>query len=263
MGSASSVEEKNKKITTYHNDISIIQQNVVNKANYFLRVIRERGYNDKDAICGRIIWQNYDELLNVLPITNINNTRYKAGLPPSNQKDFPQLEKAKNVFCLNIATLYAKKINLLNNILTEMPKCSQMEAAVYSNLAGKLRSENADNEKWLTIHQKLENFNKDIKKRYELIFNQLEIIRTAQTIPEIDRVARTVNSVLTQSNNVCRNYEHDLIMYSSKSAQASPRPNKPLPVVPTSEVPTSEVPTSEVPSPRASPIAQGSVREKQ
>ena len=104
-----------------------------------------------------------------------------------------------------------------------------MENAVFQGLSGRLQTEKADTEKWLNIYKKLESFNQDIKKRYDLIDKQLDSIREAKTIEQIDGVAKTTNSILNQTNTICKNYENDLIVYSKKAVGV---PKKALPVNP-------------------------------
>lgn len=227
MGSSSSTPQQSlTNIGRYHNQINVSSQKIVNKAAFISQTIKERGYNDKDMICSRIVWQNYDELLSFFPITTLNNIRYKAGVVPQNTGP---LNRVKLQTCLNISVLYQKKLNLINNILQELPNCLNMEQAIFQDLSTRLQSENANTEKWLTIYQKLESFNQDIKKRYDLIDRQLDSVREAKTIAQIDGVARTTNSILSETNTICKNYENDLITYSKKATSA---PQKPLPSLP-------------------------------
>lgn len=219
MGAGASFEEnlqnKTDRINAYHKDVQDIINKIEQKSNWLKQTIQQRGYTDKNAICSRIMWQNYDELASFFPVVEVEGVRYKAGtVVKDNIPD--ALQESKLQTCLNITTLYKKKINLINYILEELPKCIGMENAIYRNLQKRLYSENANTDKWLNIYQKLENFNQQIKKRYTLIYNQLEDIRLAKTIAKIDGVVNTTLAILSDTNKSCKVYESDLIAYSAK-----------------------------------------------
>lgn len=233
MGAGASFEEnlqnKNQKIQSYHNEVNALTQKITQRSDFLKRTIQQRGYLDKDAICSRIMWQNYDELSSFFPIVKVGDTRYKAGVVPTTLPD--TLQESKIQTCLDITTLYIKKVNLINYILEELPKCVEAENAIYKDLSQKLKKEPINEARWLEIYQKMENFNKTIVNRYRLILDQLEEIRLAKSISKIDSVANTTFGIVSNTNRACKNMESDLIRYSSRSPVAL-RPSKPLPAPP-------------------------------
>ena len=212
MGSTSSVIEAQGKIGTLHGTIGAIYKRIDQKGRWIIAEIEKRQYTNKDAICSKVLWTNYDELAAFFPITTLNGIRYKAGVKAV---DTPALQQSKLQTCMAIERLYLRKISLINNILQELPKCAQMEYAVYKNLEAKLKVEPTNTERWLSIYQQLESFNKDIKNRYELIEKQLESIRVARTDTQINGVSGTTNAILADTTKICRNYENRLIQISS------------------------------------------------
>ena len=232
MGAGASFEQnletKTQNIKSYHNEVGALTQKIVQKSEWLKNTIQARGYTDKDAVCSRVIWQNFDELSSFFPIVKVDNVRYKGGMEPQAIPD--ELRESKIQTCMDISTLYVKKINLINYILDELPKCVEAENAIYNDLFQKLKTESANNEKWLSIYEKMERFNKTIVNRYELIYNQLEDIRLARTIAKVDAVANTTFAIVSGTTSACKTMESDLIVYSSRNPGVrSPRA---LPVPP-------------------------------
>jgi hypothetical protein len=224
MGSASSVASAQSNINNLHGDIGVLYKQINDRARWIINEINSRGYANKDAICSKILWTNYDELLTFFPVVTLNNVRYKAGVGITN----PALEQNKISTCMEIERLYVKKINLINNIIQKLPRCFQMENKVYIGLeqrlnAEKLASPQANTERWLAIYQELESFNKDIKNRYTLISKQLENIRLAKTSAQIDGVARTTIGILNDTNGICETYENRLLEVSSALPKTKPQ----------------------------------------
>lgn len=223
MGSSSSVMSAQNNINDLHGEIGVLYKQITERGKWIIKEINARGYSNKDAICSKILWTNYDELLSFFPIVTVDNIRYKAGVRVTN----PKLEQSKIATCMEIERLYIKKINLINNILQKLPACFQMENKIYVGLEQKLQAEklsspNANSERWLTIYQELESFNKDIKNRYSLISKQLENIRLAKSLTQIDGIARTTIGILNDSNAICENYQHRLSEFSSSLPVAAP-----------------------------------------
>jgi hypothetical protein len=240
MGAGASFEQnlqnKTQKIKSYHDQVNILTEQISQKSEKIKATIVARGYTDKNAVCSRIIWQNYDELSSFFPVVKVDNVKYKAGMKPQSLPD--ELRESKLQTCLDITTLYAKKINLINYILSELPKCIEAENSIYNDLFRKLKTENANNEKWLSIYEKMEKFNKTIVNRYQLIYKQLDEIRFARTISQMDGVANTTFAIVSKTTTACKTMESDLIIYSNRNAAANPVgnalpvPSKPIPAPP-------------------------------
>lgn len=229
------LRKKSTKINEYHNDIDKIMVELENESNRLLSLISQRGYDDQVNICQQLGWQKADQLANLLPIQTINGIRYRLGIVPENTEE---LNKTKRDLCADIVNFYLKKMNLISNIQNELPRCREMENAIYQGLTARLQSADITNEEWLNIYNKLENFNKDIKKRYELIARELERIRKAKSVRELDAIAATTNGILARTNSICQNYENQLIPYSRKREvlvgdTSQSQPFKPLPKQPT------------------------------
>lgn len=223
MGSSSSVMSAQNNINDLHGEIGVLYKQINDRGRWIINEINKRGYSNKDAICSKILWTNYDELLNFFPIVTVDNIRYKAGVRVTS----PALEQNKIATCMEIERLYVKKINLINNILEKLPRCVQMENKIYVGLQSKLNAERlaspqANSERWLTIYQELESFNKDIKNRYALISKQLENIRLAKSLTQLDGIARTTIAILNDSNSICENYQHRLFDFSASLPASAP-----------------------------------------
>lgn len=243
MGAGQSFEQnlqsKSQKIQSYHNEVNALTQKITQLANFLKKAIKDRGYLDKDAICSRIIWTDYDELKSFFPVVSAGDRRYKPGITP---RQLPEtLNSSKIQICLDITTLYIKKTNLINYILEELPVCVQAENGIYNDLAQKLQRENVNQENWLEIYKKMEKFNQLIVQRYRQIYEQLWQIKESKTIAQIDSIANDTFKVVSGTNTACKNIENDLIRYSARSPANVPGlfqpPNKPLPTAPPSEFP--------------------------
>ena len=85
------------------------------------------------------MWQNHDELRVFFPVVEVEGKRYKAGTTPQQVPD--ELKEGKFQICLDITTLCIKKVNLINYILEEIPKCVEAENAIYSDLSQSIKNE--------------------------------------------------------------------------------------------------------------------------
>ena len=233
--SESSFEDQLRKrtstINSLHNDIDASMTRIENEANRLIGLITQRNYTDRVQLCQQLGWQKVDELSGLLPIETLQGIRYRLGIIPENTE---QLNQTKQSICKDIVNFYLKKVNLISNIQAELPKCREMENAIYTGLTRRLQSEDVDNDEWIRIYNKLEKFNKDIRKRYALFERELVRIRKARTIRELDAIEVTTNSIVAKTNNICKNYEYDLIRFSRKSEKVrSDQPLKPVPKEPT------------------------------
>jgi len=127
-----------------------------------------------------------------------------------------------------------------------------MEKEIYDNLTMKLNSKNISDEEWLQIYKKIEKFNYDIKKRYTLIERELERVRQAKTVRELDDIAYTTNTILNDTNTICKRHETELFSYSNKAEQMmspmqAPREQMMSPM---------QVPREQMMSPRQMPAEQ-------
>jgi len=212
----SNLQSKTSNINTQHSDIDQTILRINAEANRLIELILQRKYNDREGICKRIGYQKVDELSGLFKIQTLNGIRYRLGIIPENT---PELEANKQKVCLDIVNFYVKKINLITNIQKELPNCREMERNIYDNLAAKLNSRQLNNEQWLNVYNKLEKFNEEISSRYSLFERELERVRKATTMNELNAIAVTTHSILTKTNNICKNYEHDLIEFSNKSME--------------------------------------------
>jgi hypothetical protein len=220
MGNTKSFEEnlneKKGELNSQHSDLDLMISRINAEADRLIALILERKYNDRDEICKKLGYQKVDELSKFFEIQTLEGVRYRLGIVPPNT---PQLEENKQKVCLDIVNFYLKKLNLIGNIQKELPNCRNMEKEIMDNLEDKLRSNRLNNAEWLAIYDKLEKFNKEIKSRYSLIERELERIRLAKTMPELDLIARTTNSILSNTDKICRNYENELFQYSNRAEQ--------------------------------------------
>lgn len=222
MGNSGSFEENLKKKTLSINEQHVQVDDAISRinleANRIISLILDRNYTDREAICKKIGYQKVDELSKFFPIETLEGVRYQMGIiPDSNDPNMAALQSNKQSVCLSIVNFYLKKINLITNIQNELPNCKNMERAVYDNLSAKLQAQGINNEEWLAVYNKMEKFNKEIISRQQLIERELERIRKATTMRELDGIANTVNGILSKTNSICRNYENDLVLFSDKS----------------------------------------------
>ncbi len=224
MGNAKSFEEnlkeKNNNINAMHADLDLTMKRIEKEAERIIEIIRMRHYNDRDAICKQIGVQKVDELSQFFPIQTLEGVRYRLGLTP--QMTAP-LESLKNKTCVDIVNFYVKKINLITSVEKELPNCRNMEQDIYNDLTKKLKAEQLNTTEWLTIYEKMEKFNKDIKSRYQLVEREVERIRLAKNMAELDAIARTTNKILSDTNAICKNHETDLFRFSNRAAQFEQR----------------------------------------
>ena len=210
------LQNKSSTIQSQHLNLDQEILRINAEADRIIALILERGYNDRDKICQKIGYQKIDELSGLFQIQTLNDIRYKLGIIPENT---PELETNKTKVCLDIVNFYVKKINLITNIQKELPNCRNMEKEIYDDLTNKLNSNSLNNDEWLEVYNKLEKFNKDIKKRYDLIERELERVRKARTMSELDAIAYTTNTILNDTNTICKRHENNLFQYSNKAQQ--------------------------------------------
>lgn len=218
MGNSSSsfetqLRNQSLNINNLHNDIDATMTRIENEANRITDIIQQRNYTDQSGLCQQLGWQKVDELSSLLPIQTVQGIRYRLGVVAPYSEE---LNLTKREMCRDIVNFYLKKINLISNIQRELPKCREMENAIYQGLTRRLQSEQLDNEEWIQVYTKLENFNRDIKSRYGLFERELERIRQARTVTELDNISVTTNSILSRTNAICSNYENDLLPYSRR-----------------------------------------------
>ena len=230
MGNTGSFEEnlqrRSANINELHTDIDLLMSRVNNEANRIIDLINQRGYTDRNEICRRIGYQKIDELSDMFPIQTLNGIRYRLGIIP---EPTAALESNKQRVCLDIVNFYLKKVNLINNIQNELPKCREMEQRIYDGLTEKLSRGGLQTEEWLEVYNRLEKFNKEIRDRYELFERELERVRAAQTMSELDNIAVTTNNILSKTNTICRNYENELVLYSGHNIPVrAPIPAEPV-----------------------------------
>ena len=213
------LQNKSSNIQTQHSDIDLVITRINTEADRLIALILERGYNDRDQICKKIGYQKIDELSGLFHTQTLNGVRYKLGIIPENT---PDLEANKTKVCLDIVNFYVKKINLITNIQKELPNCRNMENEIYNNLTNKLNSKSLNDDDWLQVYNKIENFNKDTQKRYKLIERELERVRAAKTMRELDAIAYTTNTILNDTNTICKRHENGLFQFSDKAEKMMP-----------------------------------------
>ena len=213
------LQSKSSNIQTQHSDIDLVITRINTEADRLIALILERGYNDRDQICKKIGYQKIDELSGLFHTQTLNGVRYKLGIIPENT---PDLEANKTKVCLDIVNFYVKKINLITNIQKELPNCRNMENEIYNNLANKLNSKSLNDDDWLQVYNKIENFNKDTQKRYSLIERELERVRAAKTMRELDAISYTTNTILNDTNTICKRHENGLFQFSDKAEKMMP-----------------------------------------
>lgn len=219
------VRQKASNIDELHTDIDLLMKRINDEANRIIKLIETRDYTDRDELCKQIGYQKVDELANFFPVVTLNNVRYRLGVVPSNAESNEFLQNNKRKICLDIVNFYLKKVNLITNIQRALPGCREMEQRIYDGLSKKLEQGGLNNEEWLNVYKKMENFNEEIKTRYELFEREIERIRQAKSVRELDGIATTVNGILSKTDAICRNYENDLILFSSNVRSPSSRKN--------------------------------------
>ena len=218
MGNSLTFEQNLQKVSSninsQHSELDSQITRMNEEADRLIALIMSRDYNDKDAICKKIAYQKADELANFFPMQTLNGIRYRLGVVAD---PIPEMEQNKQKVCIDIVNFYLKKINLISNIRKELPNCRQMEGDIYNDLVYKLQSNKLDTDEWLTVYNKLERFNAEIKSRYDLIEKELERVRAARSMRELDAIAQTTNGILAKTNSICKTYENDLIQYSNRA----------------------------------------------
>lgn len=221
------VRQKASNIDELHVDIDLLMKRINDEANRIIKLIEKRDYTDRDALCQQIGYQKVDELASFFPVVTLNNVRYKLGMVPESNEF---LETNKKKVCLDIVNFYLKKVNLITNIQKALPGCREMEQRIYDGLSKKLEQGGLNNEEWLNVYKKMEKFNEDIKSRYELFEREVERIRQAKSMRELDGIAVTVNGILSKTDSVCRTYENDLILFSGSPASSKKNVSSPVSV---------------------------------
>jgi hypothetical protein len=230
MGNVSSYD---KNIQGMHNDVDSLFNRINEEANRIINLILENKYNDRDTVCSKLGYQKVDELSNSFNVTTLEGISHRLGTISSTddygkQKKHPSIENSnlkhsslethKKQVCLDIVNFYINKINLITSIQRELPKCKDMEEKVYNNLKSELDSKNINEEEWLNIYNRLEKFNKDIKTRYQLIEVELDKIRSAKKMRDLDIISNNVNNILKKTNSICQSQASSFPSYSSPSS---------------------------------------------
>lgn len=221
MGNSASYETQvnqyNNNLNTQHTDLDLSMKRIEAEADRIIGIIMMRKYNDREALCKQIAYHKVDELSNFFPTETLNGVRYKLGITEVPQN--AAMERNRQNACRDIVNFYLKKINLITNIQKEVPNCLNMEQEIYRNLTQKLESNRLNNADSLAVYEKLEKFNKDIKNRYNLIEREIERIRLAKNMTELDAIARTTNTILSDTNKICKIHENELFSYSDRAEQ--------------------------------------------
>jgi hypothetical protein len=227
MGNSASYEQQVNSYTgnlnTQHTDLDLSMKRIEAEADRVIGIILMRHYNDREALCKQIAYHKVDELSQFFPTEVINNVRYKLGVNANVTN--ATMERNRQNVCRDIVNFYLKKINLITNIQKEVPNCLNMEQEIYRNLTQKLESNRLNNQDSLAVYEKLEKFNKDIKKRYDLIEREIERIRLAKNMTELDAIARTTNTILSDTNKICKIHENELFQYSDRAGQFQEKRN--------------------------------------
>lgn len=203
-----SINTNISKLNTQNMNLDEAFQRINAEANRLISLILERKYTDRDTVCSKLGYQKVDDLSTSYQVQTLEGIRHRLGISSEYN---PTLEANKNQICLDIVNFYLKKINLITNIQRELPKCQEMENKIYNDLKQKLNSNNLSDEEWYRIYNKLENFNKDISTRYNLIESELEKVRKVSTMRELDSVTFEINTILDRTNSICNKYNNDLI----------------------------------------------------
>ena len=227
MGNSNSFEQNvsnyTASLSNQHSDLDLSMKRIEAEADRVIGIILMRKYNDREALCKQIAYHKVDELAQFFPTETIEGVRYKLGVTTVPQN--ATLERNRQNACRDIVNFYLKKINLITNIQKEVPNCLNMEQEIYRNLTQKLGSNRLNNQDSLAVYEKLEKFNKDIKKRYDLIEREIERIRLAKNMTELDAIARTTNTILSDTNKICKIHENELFQYSDRAEQLGLRRN--------------------------------------
>ena len=227
MGNSNSFEQNvqqySQNLSNQHSDLDLSMKRIEAEADRIIGIILMRKYNDREALCKQIAYHKVDELAQFFPNEVINGVRYKLGVNAN--VTTPAMERNKQNACRDIVNFYLKKINLITNIQKEVPNCLNMEQEIYRNLTQKLENNRLNNQDSLVVYEKLEKFNKDIKKRYDLIEREIERIRLAKNMTELDAIARTTNTILSDTNKICKIHENELFQYSDRAEQLGVKRN--------------------------------------
>ena len=227
MGNSNSFEQNvsnySANLSNQHTDLDLSMKRIEAEADRIIGIILMRKYNDRDALCKQIAYHKVDELQQFFKTETLDGVRYRLGVTSVPQN--ATLERNRQNACRDIVNFYLKKINLITNIQKEVPNCLNMEQEIYRNLTQKLENNRLNNQDSLAVYEKLEKFNKDIKKRYDLIEREIERIRLAKNMTELDAIARTTNTILSDTNKICKIHENELFQYSDRAEQLGVKRN--------------------------------------
>lgn len=185
MGSSQSVQENvssaKSNIEELHKEINQLESQINKEVSRLESQIDAANYANLNEICDQIGYHYVDILSSHFPVKTLENYgRVKLGLIPKPESS--EMQNYKQTICKNIVAFYKKKLFLLTEIKTQIPKCIQQETEIYNNLSDKLQNEGINTEKWVDVYKKIQQFNKNIKYQYTQINNSIERIRNARTI---------------------------------------------------------------------------------
>jgi hypothetical protein len=250
MGAAQTVEQKigtaTGNIDSLHTEIDVAMKEINGRANWLIGEIKRRNYNTPD-LCNKLTYHRVGELTSHFPLYTIEETvsqypspvlrgvQYRLGVEPEIAQDVTllALEPEKKRVCNSIINFYKRKIDLVQQIVRELPKCQKMERQITDDLSQKLQGADIDKPEWINVYNQVQKFNKTIKSNYSKIERALINVQEAQTVQQLNRVAKNVPKLLSSTTATCETYKNQLLQFSEPLVQGVPQ--KPLPELPVEE----------------------------
>lgn len=231
-----------EKINEKRENIDVVHNEIIREGDEIITDLERKGYLNNREFCDRIGYIKANELRDFFPITVLQNVRYRMGIVPEQNNI---LENNKLSVCNDIIAFHQRKIKLIQEIKEQMPKCKEIEGQIWSSLGSNLSQLGVSQKESLFVYNEMDKFNSDIGYRYKQIKNNIERIKKAKTNSEINRISKTINSLLATTTSECKTYENRLLKYHTQQGSlilptSASRPSNP----PLSQTSTSSSNTS-------------------
>lgn len=197
-------------INQLHVNIDAIKQQILNEGAAIIAELEKRGYLNQESFCQRLAIEKADELGQFFPVQVLEGVSYRIGVMPDPNKN---LELDKNALCRQIVEFHQEKVNIINRIRDEMPKCEISEGKLWTQLAQKLVQLGISDSDKRNIYAIIQQFDQEVQQDYYQIKANLDAIRVSQSVAELDSLVRGTDSLLARSNAVCLNYQRQILSY--------------------------------------------------
>lgn len=214
----SSVNDQNinkeiQSISKYHSDISLVYNNIMDDGNKIITDIQNNGYLDNNNFCNKIGYLKAKELSDSFPIQTLQGVQYKIGIIPEST---PLLNQNKLQICQNIINFFQSKVNAINKIKSEIPKCIKTENDIWNELSRLVDQNEISINERNEVYKRVDTFNKEILYRYNQIKNNLDRIKNANTKNELDSIINTTYNLLDKTIKMCEDRKLLFSQYSKK-----------------------------------------------